>query len=170
MHYNVVVFGDNVKERLLPFYDQFIVCETALCVNDYCAFYDSLELLRTDYPHITDSQISFEVPNKEWDSWKIGGRYSGALKVLDDEDGYIFNESKHGCLDQTCVGNLDLSEQGFIPDAYLLKGVWTDTPVRFWNEEEYKNPILKADQWCVWKDVLLSLPKDTLITLVDWHK
>lgn len=170
MHFNVIVFGEKPKERLLPFYDKFILTEeTALCVNGN-AFYDSLDLLRKDYPDISDEQVSFDFPFREWDEWEIGGRYSGSLKVFDDQNGYIQDESIRGYLDQTIVGNLDLSKQGFIPDAYLLKGVWKNTPVRFWDKEEFTNPILNAMEWQNWKTVLLSLPKDTLITLVDWHK
>lgn len=169
MHYNVIVFGDNVRERMLPFYDEkYPDSDTMLCFRG--AFYNSLTLLRKDYPQAKDSNIHFCSPNREWDGAEIGGRYSGTLKVFNDKDGYILDKSKNGYLDQTHIGNLDLSEQGFVPDAYLLKGKWINTPVRFWNEDEYNDQSLNATQWQIWKDLLLSLPKDTTVTLVDWHR
>lgn len=168
MRFSLIVFGDEIYERILPFmatrYGIFNG-DTALCYNG--AYYDSLELLRHDFPNAQDHDIIIQDVFKEFDTWALGGEFSGRLKVLDDQVGRIFGSPEHGRLDQTTVDNLDLSNMDFIPDAYLLKGEWHDTFVRYGQKSETPFPTYDINDW---KQVLSSVPDDTLITLVECHR
>ena len=168
MRFSLVVFGDEIYERILPFVATrygLLNGDTALCYNG--AYYDSLELLRQDFPNAQDNDIIIQDVYKECDTWIIGGEYSGRLKVLDDQLGRIFGPPKQGYSDQTTIENLNLSDMDFIPDAYLLKGEWYDTFVRYGPKSETPFPTYDINDW---KQVLSTVPNDTLITVLECRR
>ena len=168
MHFNLIVFDDDPYERSQPFYaSRFNIYDDDKTLDYKWAYYDSLAQLRRDLPDAKDEDISIQRVYKEFDGWSFGGRFSGRLKVLDDQQGDVGGEPKQGYLDQTTVENLDIDNLDFIPDAYLIKGKCKDTFVRYGVEDENNSPRYNIEDW---KRVIYSVPKDTLITLIDCHR
>ena len=102
-------------------------------------------------------------PNKTWDYWTVGGRYSGLLKLKEpnNEGEYNVDEALKKDI------NFEVKDEALIPYAFVKDGKWFGKGTMGWwcisvdeDVDEYNNAFKKA---------LEEATDDTLITIVDCH-
>lgn len=152
-HFSVLVIGDEVERQLAPFHefectgidDEFVqdVDITEECRKEglsYCGFEDRTVADEADVKRAGKHKYGFAVvnaagdvikaiertnPNKKWDWWVIGGRWSGYLKLKPGATGKAGDPSllcathcKPGYADTTTKGGVDFAG---MRDAAALK-------------------------------------------------
>jgi hypothetical protein len=140
-HFTVLVIGADVEKQLQPFHefectgidDQFVqdVDVTEECrANglDYYGLDDRTVESEADVDRDGDHKFGFAVvkdgqilkavnrtnPNKKWDWWQIGGRWSGFLKLKPGADGLLGNPGLLGSRSNSGPGYADQAAKGAI--------------------------------------------------------
>lgn len=115
-------------------------------------------------------------PKSKWDWYKLGGRWTGSLKLKDGRSGItgtpglMTNNANKGFCDQARLQDIDFDNMGndFSVFAVLKDGKWYERGEMGWwgcvfNEKE-------KDKWQEeFNKLLKSLPENTLISIYDCH-
>ncbi len=156
-HFTVLVIGDNWEEQLAPYQEN----NMGTCPKEYLEWVPDED---------ADDGGYWENPNRKWDWYLMGGRWTGFFKLKSGSRGIL---GEPGILtDQATTGS----------DQARLKDIDTeDMPATF--------GVVKDGQWyakglmgwwaCVsdesdnWEEefskLITDLPSETMLTLVDCH-
>ena len=112
-------------------------------------------------------------PNAKWDWFVMGGRWAGQLKLRPGKTGvvgekiYSTPEIAAGHVDQAIKGDLDLTEAS-TTFSLLKDGVWYQRgEMGWWGVVSDRKP---DEEWTgQWVELVLNLPDETLLTVVDCH-
>lgn len=117
-------------------------------------------------------------PNKKWDWWKIGGRWTGMLKLKDGAEGVLglpglfTDAAEPGTADQARIADIDLvgmssTGQPLRTFAVVKDGQWFEKGrMGWWACVSDAKP---EDEWTAEFDKLLADNADSFVTIVDCH-
>lgn len=105
-HFTVLVIGEDVDEQLAPFQEN----NMDNCPEEYLEFVEDED---SEPDEKTGKRGYWENPNRKWDWYVIGGRWTGMLKLKPNAEGEIgepgtFNEpAEGGYCDSALIKDID---------------------------------------------------------------
>ena len=183
-HFTVLVVGDNAEEQLAP-YDENIEVEPygedwgdediALFEEHVMKVSGDLDTVlakmrewngcKNTYDSERDVYVRWTTynPKSQWDWYEVGGRWEGFFK-LTGEDRWVDSAYK-GEIDFEGMKQQDIEPLTF---AYVKDGEWHERAQMGWFAVT-SNERPEGEWEKEFKDMLDSLPDDTLLTLFDCH-
>jgi hypothetical protein len=199
MHFTVLVLNDNIEEQLDPFFELEVSMNQSEIKDDPRGkFVEELttEELENDFNRVKSEHPEYHQyktiddfangyheyykspydecwgrwtnPKCKWDWYEIGGRWSGMLKIKDcPEYPDDIESKKYGYADSIRLCDIDFEGMKKLETFAIIKdGEWYEKgQMGWWGISENSD-----EKWQEEFDKLLkTLPKDTLLTIVDCH-
>lgn len=95
-------------------------------------------------------------PNKQWDWWVLGGRWSGFLKLKPGADGALGRPGLMGSRSNDGPGYADQATKG----AVDFDGMRDEAGAKHGEQWDKANAILSAEQFLTWEEVAAGYPGD----------
>lgn len=173
-HFTVLVIGDHPDKQLAPFQEN----NMGDCPEEYLKFNEDEE---ADVDEKNGKRGYWENPNRRWDWYLIGGRWTGAFALKPGKNGKVGKPGvmtgppPNGFVDQARAGDIDWPKtdahwQGKLRTLAVIKnGEWFEQGrMRMFANVEGRKP---ESEWAEQFDLLLAegITDETLLTLIDCH-